>query len=57
MEKYPDIPKYSGVEDKTFRKTISNKPINERYLIKTRTRLNKQDMPKIKCGLIKKVKK
>ena len=47
IEKYPDIPKKSGVEVKTFRKTVSGKPIQEKYLTKTTTRLNKWDMKKI----------
>ncbi len=47
IEKYPDIPKESGIEKKTFRKTLSGKPIQEKYLTKTRTRLNKWDMKKI----------
>ncbi len=47
IEKYPDIPKPSGVEIKTFRKTVSGKPIKEKYLSKTNTRLNKWDMKKI----------
>lgn len=47
IEKYPDIPKASGVEIKTFRKTISGKPIKEEFLCKTKTRLNKWDMRKI----------
>ena len=50
IEKYPDIPKASGVEDKTFRKTTSGKPIQEKYLGKTKTRLNKWDMERIRCG-------
>lgn len=50
IEKYPDIPKVSGVEDKTFRKTVSGKPIQEKYLGKTNTRLNKWDMDKIRRG-------
>lgn len=41
IEKYPDINKFSGIEKRTFRKTVSGKPIQERYLIKTKTRLNK----------------
>lgn len=53
IEKYPDIPKYSGVETKTFRKTISGKPIQEKFLVKTNTRLNKWDMVKIRRGLSK----
>ena len=43
IEKYPDIPKASGIEKRTFRKTASGKPIQEKYLIKTQTRLNKWD--------------
>ncbi len=50
IEKYPDIPKISGVEDKTFRKTKSGKPIQEKHLTKTKTRLNKWDMAKIRKG-------
>ena len=50
IDKYPDIPKESGVEDKTFRKTTSGKPIQERYLGKTNTRLNKWDMEKVRRG-------
>lgn len=51
IEKYPDIPKASGVEYKTFRKTVNGKPIQEKYLGKTKTRLNKWDMDKIRRGL------
>lgn len=47
IEKYPDIPKPSGVEKKTFRKTLRGKPIQEKFLKKTNTRLNKWDMKKI----------
>ena len=47
IEKYPDISKASGVEKKTFRKTLRGKPIQEKYLKKTNTRLNKWDMQKI----------
>lgn len=54
IEKYPDIPKSSGVENKTFRKTIKGKPIREKQLKKTRTRLNKWDMERIRKGKIKK---
>lgn len=50
IEKYPDIPKASGVEDKTFRKTINGKPIQEKFLGKTKTRLNKWDMERIRRG-------
>ncbi len=47
IEKYPDINKFSGIEKRTFRKTVSGKPIQERYLIKTKTRLNKWDRKKM----------
>lgn len=47
IEKYPDIPKESGVEVKTFRKTRKGDPIQEKNLGKTNTRLNKWDMAKI----------
>ena len=50
IEKYSDIPKASGVEDKTFRKTVNGKPIKEKYLGKTKTRLNKWDMVRIRKG-------
>ena len=48
IEKYSNIPKPSGVEVKTFHKTKSGKPIEEKYLVKTKTRLNKWDMKRIK---------
>lgn len=57
IEKYPDIPKESGVEDKTFRKTISGKPIQEKKLGKTNTRLNKWDMKRVSGGKKYKQKK
>lgn len=47
IEKYPDIPKLSGVEKKTFRKTLRGKLIQEKFLKPTKTRLNKWDMSKI----------
>lgn len=47
IEKYPDLPKPSGVEKKTFRKTLKGKPIQEKFLRKTKTRLNKWDMRKL----------
>lgn len=50
IEKYPDIQKESGVENKTFRKTVGGKPIQEKYLGKTNTRLNKWDMEKVRRG-------
>ena len=45
--RYPDIKNPSGLEDKNFRKTLKGNPIQEKYLIKTNTRLNKWDMQKI----------
>ena len=47
IEKYFDIPKDSGVEMRTFRKTKNNQPIRESCLRKTKTRLNKWDMRNI----------
>lgn len=47
IEKYPDIKKPSAIETKTFRKTLRGKPIQEKHLKKTKTRLNKWDMDKI----------
>lgn len=47
IEKYPDIPKASGIEKRTFRKTLSGKPIKEKFLRKTKTRLNKWDRKKM----------
>ena len=47
IEKYPDIPKPSGIEKRTFRKTLSGKPIKEKFLQKTKTRLNKWDQKKM----------
>lgn len=41
------IRKPSGVENKTYRKTLSSKPIVEEKLRKTNTRLNKWAMNKI----------
>lgn len=46
IERYPDIPMPSGLEDKVFRKTVNGKPIKEKKLTKTKTRLNKWDMAK-----------
>ena len=48
IEKYPDIRKPSGVEPRTFRKTLRGKPIMENRLQRTNTRLNKWDMYKIR---------
>ena len=56
IEKYPDIKKPSGVENKTFRKTMSGKPVQEKYLRKTNTRLNKWDMDRIRRGKSKQKK-
>lgn len=50
IEKYPDVRIPSGVEDKTFRKTVNGKPLQEKYMKKSKTRLNKWDMDKIRWG-------
>lgn len=50
IERYVDIPKPSGIENKTFRKTLKGKPIKEIYLFKTNTRLNKWDFARISRG-------
>ena len=48
IEKYPDIPLESAVENKTFRKTVKGSSIKESmFKKKTQTRLNKWDMKKI----------
>ena len=47
IEKYPDIPKASGIEKRTFRSTSTGKPIQEKFLFKTKTRLNKWDQAKM----------
>lgn len=47
IERYPDIPKDSGIEKRTFRSTHSGKPIQEKFLKKTKTRLNKWDRKKM----------
>ena len=47
IEKYPDIPLPSAVENKTFKKTVRGKLIKERLMKKTKTRLNKWDMKSI----------
>ena len=57
IEKYADIPKASGVENKTFRKTVKGKPLKESKLVKTKTRLNKWDMDRIRWGKYKSNKK
>ena len=54
IEKYRDIPKQSGVEMKTFRKTVTGRPIKEKYMCKTDTRLNKWDMERIRTTKYKK---
>ena len=54
IEKYRDIPKQSGVEMKTFRKTVIGRPIEEKYMRKTDTRLNKWDMERIRMTKYKK---
>ena len=50
IEKFPENPKASGVEHKTFRKTTNGKHIQEKYLGKTKTRLNEWDMERIRRG-------
>ena len=47
IEKYSDLRKPSGIEKKTFRKTLKGKPIQESLLKKTNTRLNKWDRAKM----------
>ncbi len=47
IEKYPDIRRKSVVENRTFRKAISGKPLKVKYMKKTKTRLNKWDAKKI----------
>lgn len=47
IEKYPQIRKASVVENKTFKRTLRGKPIKEKQLRKTKTRLNKWDRKKI----------
>ena len=47
IEKYPDIPKQSVVENRTFRKTRSGKPIKASNMRKSATRFNKWDRKKI----------
>lgn len=47
IEKYPDIKKPSGVEMRTFRQTLKGDKIQESFLKKTKTRINKWDMQKI----------
>lgn len=47
IEKYSDIRKESGIEKKTFRKTLKGEPIQEKHLRKTKTRLNKWDRKKM----------
>ena len=54
IERYRDIPKQSGVEMKTFRKTVTGRPIKEKYMYKTDTRLNKWDMERIRMTKYKK---
>ena len=47
IEKYPDIPYFSGIEKRTFRKTSTGKPIKESFLKRTKTRLNKWDQKRM----------
>ncbi len=47
IELYPDISKPSGIEKRTYRRTLSGKPLQERFMQKTKTRLNKWDQKKM----------
>ena len=47
IEKYPDIIKSSGIEKRTFRHTVGGKPLQEKYMTKTKTRLNKWDQQRM----------
>lgn len=47
IEKYPDIPKESVVENRSYRKTIDGKNISTSKMRKTKTRLNKFDRKKL----------
>ena len=47
IEKYPDIPRESVVENRTFWKTRDSKPIKVSNMRKSATRLNKWDRKKI----------
>ena len=49
IEKYPDIPSSSVIENRTFRRTKNNHPIVESKMKKSSTRLNKWD--KRKAGI------
>ena len=49
IEIYPDIPKPSVVENKTFRRTTKGKKLKlKKHMKPTRTRLNKWDRAKLK---------
>ncbi len=48
IEKYPDINKISGIDKKIYSRTSRNKKIKENKLKKTKSRLNKWDLKKIK---------
>lgn len=47
IEKYPDIPSPSVIENRTFRETKNGKPILESKMRKSSTRLNKWDRKKL----------
>ena len=47
IERYPDVPLASVVENRTFRKTKNGKPILETKMRKSSTRLNKWDKRKL----------
>lgn len=47
IEKYPDIPNKSVVENRTFKKGLDGKPLTIKKMRKTKTRLNKFDRKKV----------
>lgn len=47
IERYPDIPKISVVENRTFRANKHGKPLVESKMRRSKTRLNKWDRRKI----------
>ncbi len=46
IERYPDIPNRSVLENRTIRKGINGKPLSVKKMRKTKTRLNKWDRAK-----------
>lgn len=47
IERYPDVPKASVVENRSYKRTISGKPISTSKMRKTKSRLNKFDRKKL----------